>query len=227
MYRVTAKNAEESTRTIRFGSKNATDQDWWSIDLASPMTSEWSFSARYRTKDLSWIVLERATLLPQLEKRASRHLSARLLSREKPAGKETVLSPALFKPDPDETYRIEWRYREGDVSLNHENKSSVTPEAPAKTKKKPEPIRPEVYGETIHFMRSPRGIATGIISDHKDTGSGSTRVLSSSLRRSLNELDIAPFAFRRPADQSIVEFKGMVGEAQKRVSRLEVETLAD
>lgn len=95
----------------------------WHIDLASPLTAEWSFSARHRTADGSRIVLERSPDFAKLEDQDTVTWTAlRLLKRDGPVGKrETELVSSSFDEDPDETYRVEWRHRKSDLRLSHED----------------------------------------------------------------------------------------------------------
>jgi hypothetical protein len=232
-YQVSAKDTAVSTRMIgvslRLKEENTFPLKNWRIELGAPLTKEWSFSARHRSKDSSRIVLEKASVLPDFEKAGSSRLAFRMIERSKPVAKrEQKLTTKEFAPDPDEFYRIEWRFRQGaEIHLSHESTVSLDYGKTVIDIDK-EANRHGPAGERAYFNRKAGGYTSRVSSDrHLGTKGRKTRMLNSDASRSTYEIDPAPVAIQRPAKQVVQEYKGNVGQGKEQSSRIVTEFLAD
>jgi hypothetical protein len=232
-YQVAAKEIAASTRMIGISLRVKKADTFplrnWRIDLLSPLTKEWSFSARHRSKDTSRIVLEKATIVPDFEKTGSSWLAFRMLERAKPVAKrEQKLAGRTFTTDPDEFYRVEWRFREGaEARFSHEDTtSSASGKTAIDLDEKKERYGPA--GEKVHFNRKPIGYMFRASSERFLESKGSkTRMLRREVSRSNHEPDPFPVAIQRPAKQRIMEYKGNLGEGKEQPSKVVTEFLAD
>ncbi|WP_193211689.1 hypothetical protein [Luteolibacter marinus] len=231
-YRVDVKDATDSRRTIgvtlhRKGSKSLALEDW-SIDLAAPLTAEWSFSARHRSSEVSRIVLEKSAVLSTLDGGSSKWTAMRMLERKRAVGKRvTEIDSTSFQEDPDETYRVEWRHRDGDVGLFHRNSRNLDQGGSA-IDLGGDNSRSYPIGESSHFNRGPKGLTWSIRSGSEGKSSGSKiRILNTAYMCSISEADTTPLGVQRPATQSITTWKGSVGDGKEQSSRVHVQIIAE
>jgi len=227
-YRVEAQKPEESTRWISITPyKGKSYVRIWSFSLSAPLSAEWNFSARHRTKDISRIVLEKSAGLAELEEGGSKWTGARLLERDGPVGKrETKIDTAAFADDPNEFYRVEWRHRKGDVQLDHQDnprKSGGNSVIEVR-----DDSRTFALGETTHLNRK-SGSLSGRISTEKDgDGKGNkVKIIATEYNRSGMEADPLPVAFQRPTEQRETTWKGNLGEGKKQSSKIHVQVIAE
>ena len=232
-YQVTAKDTAASTRMIgislRVKGANTPPLKNWRIDLLSPMTKEWSFSARHRSKETSRIVLEKASILPDLEKAGSSWLAFRMMERAKPVPKrEQKLATRTFAADPDEFYRVEWRFREAsEVRFSHEDTTSMA-DGKSVIDLDDKKQRYGPAGEKVHFTRKAIGYMFRANSERFLESKGSkTKMMRWDVSRSNHEPDPFPVAIQRPAKQMVVEYKGNLGESREQPSRIVTEFIAD
>jgi len=227
-YRVEAQKPEESTRWIGINSaKNKSYLRIWSIGLAAPLSAEWNFSARHRSKDSSRIVLEKSAGLAALEEGDAKWTGARLLEREALVGKrETKIDATTFVDDPDEFYRVEWRHRKGDAQLTHQDNprmSAGTSVIEVKTEARSLPL-----GETTRLDRK-SGLLSGMVRTERDgEGKGSkVKIISTEYYRHSSQADTLPSAFQRPTQQTEMTWKDSVGEGKKQSSKVHVQIIAE
>jgi hypothetical protein len=232
-YQVRAKDPEASTRMIGISLRVKKEKTYplknWRIDLLSPMTKEWSFSARHRSKETSRIVLEKASILPDFEKAGSSWLAFRMMERAKPAAKrEQKLAARTFPADPDEFYRVEWRFRKGtEARFSHEDTTSMASEKSVIDLDDGQQ-RYGPAGEKVHFSRKSTGYTSRAGSERFLESKGSkTRMLQREVFRSNHEPDPFPVAIQRPARQRVVEYKGNLGEGKEQPSKVVTEFIAD
>ena len=232
-YQVIAKDTEASTRMIwislRVKGANTPPLKNWRIDLLSPLTKEWSFSARHRSKETSRIVVEKASLLPDFEKAGSSWLAFRMMERAKPVAKrEQKLTARTFAPDPDEFYRVEWRFREAaEVRFSHDDTTSMADgKSVIDLDDKKERYGPA--GEKVSFNRKATGYTFRANSERFLESKGSkTKMMIWDVSRSNHEPDPFPVAIQRPAKQMVVEYKGNLGERREQPSKIVTEFIAD
>lgn len=227
-YRVEAQKPEESTRSISINTyKGKSYVRIWSFGLSAPLSAEWNFSARHRSKEISRIVLEKSAGLAALEEGGAKWTGARLLERDGPVGKrETKIDPAAFTDDPNEFYRVEWRHRKGDVHLSHQDNPRKT--GGNSVIEVRDDSRTFALGETTHLHRR-SGSLSGRISTEKDgDGKGSkVKIIATEYSRSNMEADTLPVAFQRATEQRETIWKGNLGEGKKQSSKIHVQIIAE
>lgn len=120
VYGVSAsKDDKPSTRNLSIslkaaGSEKAPRLESWMINLAAAPDREWSFSARHRKKDSSRIILERTSEPDEDLRKRPNWYAIRLLEGKSSAGKRPAkIEGKEFPANPDEFYRTEWVYPEG------------------------------------------------------------------------------------------------------------------
>jgi hypothetical protein len=232
-YQVDAKDTEASTRRIVISLRLKQERTFplknWSIGLSSSLTTEWSFSARHRSKESSRIVLEKATVLPGFEKAESAKLAFRMMERSKVVPKrEQKMETAQFTADPDEFYRIEWRFRKGaETQFSHESTTSLDfGKSVIDLNEGASTYGPE--GERAYFNRKAGGYTSNVSFERQlDPKGKKTRLQRSEVSRSNYEIDPAPVAMRRAAKEVVMEYKGRVGEGKEQSSRIVSEFIAD
>jgi hypothetical protein len=227
-YRVEAQAPEVSSRRISITTtRGETLLGIWSFDLSAPLSAEWNFSARHRTKEKSRIVLEKSPGLAELEKGGTKWTAARLLLRDSAVNKrETKIDAAAFSDDPDEFYRVEWRHRPGDGRLGHQdNRDLSTGGSVLEVKTKRDY---PMHGETTHFFRK-SGSLTGMVRTEKDGGGKGSKlkVISTGYNRSSMEADPLPLAVQRPTEQTETTWKDNLGEGKKQSSKVHVQIIAE
>ncbi len=118
----------------------------WRFELCSPLTGEWSFSSRFRSKDGSRIVLEKSTFLKADKNAKSFWQGLRVLERERVvSGGDRELKQMEFSADAGEAYRCDWRVRDGDqVRFSYEETRNPGDTLPVSD-------RQEEPGDTPHF----------------------------------------------------------------------------
>ncbi|RYD60603.1 MAG: hypothetical protein EOP83_19000 [Verrucomicrobiaceae bacterium] len=227
-YRVEAQKPQESLRSISINTyKGKSYLRIWSFSLSAPLSAEWNFSARHRTKDISRIVLEKSAGLAALEEGGAKWTGARLLERDGPIGKrETKIDPAAFADDPNEFYRVEWRHRKGDVLLSHQDNPRKT--GGNSVIEVRDDSRTFALGERTHLNRR-SGALSGSISTEKDgDGKGSkVKIIATEYDRSGMEADPLPVAFQRATEQRETVWKGNLGEGKKQSSKIHVQIIAE
>ena len=182
-------------------------------------------------KDKSWIVLEKSAMLAGFEKAESKWAAFRLMERAKPvAKKEQKLAKAEFTADPDEFYRVEWRFRDviDDSGLTHED---IGERGEGKAAILADDALASRYcfpGEKAYFRQTAQGYTSQLSSERLLEAKGSkVRVLKWEVFRSNREPDLGPVAVRRPAEHRITEYKGNLGESKVQPSKIESEFIAD
>lgn len=227
-YRVMAEKLVESTRWLCINTaKNNSNLRIWTFDLAAPLSAEWNFSARHRTKESSRIVLEKSAGLAALEEGGAKWTGARLLERDGPVGKKkTQIDATVFTEDPDEFYRVEWRHRKGDVTLGHQDnpRSSLG----GSVLEVQDETRTFSLGETTHLRRN-SGALSGSVRTQKDgEGKGSkVKIITSEYDNGAMKGDLLPAAFQRPTEQRETTWKGSLGEGKKQTSKIHVQVIAE
>ncbi|MCW1921454.1 hypothetical protein OKA05_02750 [Luteolibacter arcticus] len=229
-YRVEVKNPEESTRWIGINTvKGKAYLETWSFDLSAPLSADWNFSARHRTKEKSRIVLEKSPGLAELEEKGdAKWTAARLLLRDSAVNKrETKIDAAAFLDDPSEFYRVEWRHRPGDGRLAHQdNRDMSTGGSVLEIKEKRDY---PMHGERTHFFRK-AGALSGMVRSEKDGGGKGSKLKVISIdydRAPTTEADPLPLAVQRPTEQTETTWKGNLGEGKKQSSKTHVQIIAE
>ena len=197
------------------------------IQLSSPLTREWTFSARYRTAANSRIILEKASVLPDFEKASSKWMAFRFLEQEKPVSKrKATLGTRNFAADQDETERVEWRFRDlPAVDLAFTN--SVRPPGTAV------PFAVETDDESAHqsdfrFKRT-SGKYTCRVWDSLPLEKKGKNVqrLYTEVSVFPSDAETAPFAVRLPSTQAVQTLKGRVGSGEARRSKIAAEWIGE
>lgn len=197
------------------------------FDLAAPLSAEWNFSARHRTKEGSRIVLEKSAGFAALEEGGARWTGARLLERAGPVGKkETQIDATAFTDDPDEFYRVEWRHRKGDVTFGHQDNPRVTPGGSVLEVR--DETRTFSLGETTRIRRHSGMLAVDIRTQKDGGGKGSkVKIISSEYDNGITKGDLLPVAFQRAAEQRETTWKGGLGEGKKQTSKTHLQVIAE
>lgn len=126
-YRVSKnKDGKVTDRSVAIFLKPAGDEkamwlEMWSFGLAATPGKEWTFSGRHRQKETSRVILERCSTA-EAEPAKHHWYSLRLTEGKSTVGKRGAkLAGKEFPANPDEFYRVDWCYPEGQWYLVQED----------------------------------------------------------------------------------------------------------